>query len=136
MAVKKTHYLQAIFSHRFDRVYGAVCAADVQKGFHCLSPNIAVPILTRVAPSLMATSKSPVIPIDSSSRDTFGQRLSFYLIPQFTQIGEKRLDFFRLIKIGRHGHQAFNAEVFQLADLCNQPGGLIGRNSRIWCLPR
>jgi hypothetical protein len=29
MTVKKTHYLQTIFSHGFDGIYGAVCTADV-----------------------------------------------------------------------------------------------------------
>ena len=70
MAVKKSHHLQTFVSHGFDRIYGAVCTADVQKDFHFLSPKIAVPMRTRVAPSSMATSKSPVMPIDSSSMDT------------------------------------------------------------------
>ena len=39
---------------------------------YCLFPKIAVPMRTRVAPSLMAVSKSPVIPMESSSIVTFG----------------------------------------------------------------
>ena len=70
MTVKKTHYLQAFFSHGFNRIYRAVCAAYMQKNFHALSPKMAVPIRTSVAPSSMATSKSPVMPIDNSCMDT------------------------------------------------------------------
>src|SRR5437667_186999 len=39
---------------------------------YILRPNIAVPIRTIVAPSSMATSKSWLIPIESSRAETFG----------------------------------------------------------------
>lgn len=47
-------------------------AADVQEHFHGRSPKMAVPIRSRVAPSAMAASKSPVMPMESSSIRTLG----------------------------------------------------------------
>ena len=72
VSVKETHDVKSFIAKGFQRVYDTRGAADVKKDFHFLSPKIAVPIRTRVAPSWMATSKSPVIPMESSSRETSG----------------------------------------------------------------
>ena len=74
--VKKAHHLQPAASERFDRVNGAGSAAYVQQDFQFLAPKMAVPIRTMVAPSSMAVSKSPVMPMDSSSMATLGMASS------------------------------------------------------------
>ena len=51
-------------------------AADVQEHLHARSPKMAVPILSMVAPSAIAASKSPVMPMDSSSMRTWRTALS------------------------------------------------------------
>ena len=73
VSVEKTPHIKSFISKNFYRVYAAWCATDVKEDLHYLSPKIAVPIRTKVAPSSMATSKSPVIPIESSSRATPGK---------------------------------------------------------------
>ena len=70
-----------------------------------LEPKIAEPTRTRVAPSAIAASKSPDIPMESSCMATPGNRQRCYLLgkmAQFAEIGPCRL---RVIEKGGHGHQ-------------------------------
>ena len=73
VSVEKTQNIKSFISKYSCWVYTAWCATDVKKDLHLLSPKIAVPIRTKVAPSSMATSKSPVIPMESSFRTTPGK---------------------------------------------------------------
>jgi hypothetical protein len=73
VSVEKTQNIKSFISKNPCRVYAAWCATGVKKDLHLLSPKIAVPIRTKVAPSSMATSKSPVIPMESSFRTTPGK---------------------------------------------------------------
>jgi hypothetical protein len=73
VSVEKTKNIKSFISKNSCRVYAAWCTTDMKKDLHLLSPKIAVPIRTRVAPSSMATSKSPVMPMESSFRTTPGK---------------------------------------------------------------
>ena len=77
MSVKVTHNCEPL---RAKGVYGIDAAgptADVKQYFQFRSPKMAVPMRTRVAPAAMATSKSPDIPMESSSIDMFGVKSGF-----------------------------------------------------------
>ena len=76
VAVEKTGQRHTFRAQRGHWKNAAGPAADVQEHLHWRSPKMAVPILSRVAPSAMAASKSPVMPMESSSMPTLGTALS------------------------------------------------------------
>ena len=55
-------------------IESANASAHMQQDLHSRSPKMAVPTRTRVAPSAIAASKSPVMPIDSSRMTTLSIR--------------------------------------------------------------
>ena len=74
--IEKSHHRQSGFPQVPDGHNAAGCTADMKKYLHDRFPKIAVPMRTRVAPSAMAASKSPDMPMESSIMSTFG---SFWL---------------------------------------------------------
>jgi hypothetical protein len=134
-SIEETHDLMTIFAKLFYRVDAARSAADMYEDFHRLAPKIAVPIRTRVAPSSIATSKSPVIPMESHSCAPpicFGPQFSPF---KLGELPEKRAGLFRGIKKRGHGHQANDTDIFQIGNPGEQINGIRFVNSRFCLFP-
>ncbi len=83
VAVKKSHHLDIQAPEYLERIDGAGPAAGMQQQFHYLLPKMAVPTLTMVAPSWMATVKSLLIPMDRwamASGSTPASRISVLIL--------------------------------------------------------
>jgi hypothetical protein len=64
MTVKESHHIELFSFEHLKGINGAGAAAGVEEQFQFRSPKIAVPTLTMVDPSSMATLKSLLMPMD------------------------------------------------------------------------
>jgi len=102
--------------------------------YYFRSPKIALPMRTIVAPSSIATSKSSVIPMESSSIRIPVIPARIILSRRFLSPAKYRREF-RDCRIRRHRHQSSHKKIFQPGDVLNQ-GNSHGRRYSVFCLRR
>ena len=76
-----------------------------------------MPIRTNVAPSSIATSKSLLIPIERSLNCTPAAPACAASIAHPAQALKERPRVFRVVEKRRHGHQSFEFQIGEFADL-------------------
>ena len=100
------------------------------------SPKIAVPTRTMVAPSSIATSKSWLMPIDSSASAACVDALRNEIVSETTQGGEIGAGVFRVGHRGRQQHQPDHANGRAARRPLRRSATARRRERRAWSLRR